>query len=61
MGALGFFILVLAVAAVVVRAVVKANQRRAAERTQAELEPVRKLAFEDITAFGEDLQELDSR
>ena len=53
------FLVVLAIAAVVVRAVVKANQRKAAERKEAELEPVRKLAFEDVTAFGEELQVLD--
>src|SRR3989337_1990096 len=29
------------------------------ERRNAELEPVRKLAFEDITALGEELQLLD--
>ena len=53
------FLVVLAIAAVVVRAVIKANQRKAAERKEAELEPVRKLAFEDVTAFGEELQVLD--
>jgi hypothetical protein len=53
------FLLLLAIAAVVVRSVVKGNQRKALERKQAELEPVRKLAFEDVTALGEELQELD--
>ncbi|HEV7628331.1 MAG TPA: hypothetical protein VGO89_17690, partial [Streptomyces sp.] len=53
------FLLLLAVAAVVVRALVKANQRKALERKQTELEPVRKLAFEDVTALGEELQQLD--
>ena len=53
------FLVVLAIAAVVVRAVVKGNQRKALERKEAELEPVRKLAFEDVTAFGEELQVLD--
>ena len=53
------FLVVLAIAAVVVRAVIKANQRKAQERREAELEPVRKLAFEDVTAFGEELQVLD--
>ena len=38
---------------------VKANKRKALERKQAELEPVRKLAFEDVTALGEELQLLD--
>ena len=36
--------------------VIKGNQRKALERKEAELEPVRKLAFEDVTAFGEELQ-----
>ncbi len=58
MGLLVFLVL-LALAALAVRAVVKANQRKALERKQAELEPVRKLAFEDVTALGEELQQLD--
>src|SRR3954453_15531798 len=53
------FLVLLAVAAVVVRAVVQGNKRKALERKQAELEPVRKLAFEDVTALGEELQQLD--
>lgn len=53
------FLVLLAVAAVVVGSVVKANKRKALERKQAELDPVRKLAFEDVTALGEELQELD--
>ena len=53
------FLLVLGLAAVVVRSAVKANQRKALERKQAELEPVRKLAYEDVTALGEELQLLD--
>jgi hypothetical protein len=53
------FLVLLAVAAVVVGAIVKGNQRKALERKQAELEPVRKLAFEDVTALGEELQQLD--
>ncbi len=54
------FLALLAVAAVVVRSVVKGNKRKAVERKQAELEPVRKLAFEDVTALGVELQELDT-
>ncbi|WP_027863221.1 hypothetical protein [Marmoricola sp. URHB0036] len=54
------FLVLLAVAALVVRAVVQGNKRKALERKQAELEPVRKLAFEDVTALGEELQELDT-
>ncbi|MFC6286624.1 hypothetical protein ACFP3Q_10455 [Nocardioides sp. GCM10027113] len=37
----------------------KSNQRKALERKESELAPVRKLAFEDITALGEELQALD--
>ena len=53
------FLALLAVAALVVRSVVQGNKRKAQERKQAELEPVRKLAFEDVTALGEELQLLD--
>jgi hypothetical protein len=35
------------------------GEQRALERKQAELEPVKKLAFEDITALGVELQDLD--
>src|SRR5215203_6343868 len=35
------------------------NKERELARREDELAPVRKLAFEDITAFGEDLQALD--
>ena len=61
-GPMGFlvFLVLLAVAALVVRAVVQGNKRKALERKQAELEPVRKLAFEDVTALGEELQQLDT-
>src|SRR6201991_2421468 len=54
------FLVLIAVAAVVVRSVVQGNKRKALERKQAELEPVRKLAFEDVTALGEELQQLDT-
>jgi hypothetical protein len=53
------FLVVLLLAALGVSAIVKANQRKALERKQAELEPVRKFAFEDVTALGEELQLLD--
>jgi len=52
-------LIVLAVGAVVVWLVVRSNQRKALARKAAELEPVKKLAFEDVTALGEQLQELD--
>jgi hypothetical protein len=54
------FLLLLAIAGVVVVSVVKSNKRTAIERRQADLEPVRKLAFEDVTALGEELQRLDN-
>ncbi len=53
------FLLLLAVAAVAVVAMVKATQRKALERKEAELAPVRQFAFEDVTALGEELQLLD--
>ena len=53
------FLVLLAIAAVVVVTIVKANQRKALERKRAELEPVRQFAFEDVTALGEELQMLD--
>ena len=37
----------------------KVSKQRALEQKAAELEPVKKLAFEDITALGGELQELD--
>ena len=52
-------LVVLAVGALVVWLVVRSNQRKALARKAAELEPVKKLAFEDVTALGEELQELD--
>ena len=57
-----WLVLLVAVAAVVALVVVVSNRRKAAEaaRREAELAPVRKLVFEDITAFGVDLQDLDA-
>src|SRR6195952_4887000 len=54
------FLILLAIAGVVVVSVVKSNKRKAVEQRRAELEPVRRLAFEDVTALGEDLQRLDN-
>ncbi len=53
------FLVVIAVAAAIVVAVVKSNQRRALARKEAELAPVRTLAFEDVTALGEELTLFD--
>jgi hypothetical protein len=58
---MGFLVLLLVVAAIIGVIIVskRRGEARALERKQAELEPVKKLAFEDITALGVDLQELD--
>jgi hypothetical protein len=56
----GWIFLVLVVLAVAAFVVVRRrNQQLAAERAVRELEPVKKLAFEDVTALGVDLQDLD--
>ena len=55
---IGLLVLVALIAGVVVVAG-RSRKARALERKSAELEPVKKLAFEDITALGVDLQELD--
>ncbi|WP_194944181.1 MULTISPECIES: hypothetical protein [Aeromicrobium] len=54
-------VLVLVIAALGAVALVAGRRRKEREltRREDELAPVRKLAFEDITAFGEDLQQLD--
>lgn len=54
-----FILLFLAAILGVVGYASSANKRKALERKQAELAPVKKLAFEDITALGVALQELD--
>jgi hypothetical protein len=55
-------VVVLLVLAAAVAAIVVASRRakaRELERREAELAPVRKLTFEDVTALGEQLQQLD--
>ena len=52
-------LVVVAVIAGVVMVASRSRKARELQRKQTELEPVRKLAFEDITALGVDLQELD--
>jgi hypothetical protein len=54
-------VVLIVLAAIVVGVVLsrRSGQRRELERQRAELEPVKKLAFEDITALGEQLQALD--
>ncbi len=55
------WVVVLLVLAVVVALTVSSRRgkERALAQRRAELEPVKKLAFEDITALGEELQSLD--
>jgi hypothetical protein len=55
------WIVVLLLVGLVAAAVVskRRGKERALAQRQAELEPVKKLAFEDITALGEELQSLD--
>ena len=57
----GLVLIVLVIVGVVALAVVagRRNQARELERKKTELEPVQKLAFEDVTALGTDLQDLD--
>src|SRR3954452_13856407 len=57
MGWVWLLVLVVAVAGFFV--VRRRNRALAAERAARQLEPVRKLAFEDVTALGVDLQDLD--
>jgi hypothetical protein len=51
---------VLAVVLLVVGAVNRRTRSREVARRTAELEPVKKLAYEDITALGTELQDLDA-
>ena len=56
----GVVVLVLVVLAVAAFVVVRRRNREAADqRAAAELAPVKKLAFEDVTALGVQLQDLD--
>ena len=59
MGGLILLVLVLLAAAVFV-VVRRRNKQLAAERAVRELEPVKKLTFEDVTALGVELQALDA-
>jgi hypothetical protein len=57
----GVILLVLIVLAVVAFVVVRRrNREAAAERAARELEPVKKMTFEDVTALGVELQDLDA-
>jgi len=59
---MGGILVLVVLAALVVAAVVAGRNAKVkdAERAEAELEPVRKLAFEDITALGVELQDFDA-
>lgn len=52
-------LVLLALVAIVVIVASRASKRRELERKRAELEPIKKLAFEDVTALGEQLRDLD--
>src|SRR3954463_16062640 len=52
-------LIVLAVIAVVVIWSSRAGKKRELERKQRQPEPVKRLAYEDVTALGEQLQALD--
>ena len=52
-------LVVLGVAGAVAVVMSRRAKERELQRREDELAPVKKLAFEDITAFGVDLQELD--
>ena len=52
-------LVVLGVAGAVAVVMSRRSKERELQRREDELAPVKKLAFEDITAFGVDLQELD--
>jgi hypothetical protein len=56
------WLVVLILVAIVAVAVVasRRNQQRAIEQRRTELEPVKRLADEDVTALGSELQELDA-
>jgi hypothetical protein len=57
----GVIVLLILIGAIVAAVVAnRNNKRRELERQQAELEPVKKFAFEDITALGTELQSLDA-
>ena len=58
---MGWLLLIVLIAAIAGVAVVakRSADRKELERKAAELEPVKKLAYEDITALGVELQDLD--
>jgi len=59
MGQAVLLVVVIAVVVLVVRQSRKRREAAALERTRRELEPVKRLALEDVTALGEQLRDLD--
>jgi hypothetical protein len=59
MGELLTLVVIAGIIAAVVVVTSRRSKARALERKEAELAPVRKLTFEDVTALGEQLQALD--
>jgi hypothetical protein len=59
MGELLVILILLAVVLGIVGYTSKVGKERALAKKAAEVEPVKKMAFEDVTALGVDLQELD--
>lgn len=53
------FLALLAIGAAIVISQSRRHKQRAEQQRRAQLEPVRRMAFEDVTALGEELQQLD--
>src|SRR3954470_17916334 len=53
------YLVLLAILVIAVIVASRVSKRRQLEHRRRELEPVKKLAFEDVTALGEQLQALD--
>jgi hypothetical protein len=60
MGGVILLVVILALGAVAVFVVRRRNRELAAERATRELEPVKRMTFEDVTALGVELQDLDT-
>jgi hypothetical protein len=60
MGGVILLVVVLVLGAAAVFVVRRRNRELAAERANRELEPVKKMTFEDVTALGVELQDLDN-
>jgi hypothetical protein len=60
MGGVILLVVVLVLGAAAVFVVRRRNRELAAERANRELEPVKKMTFEDVTALGVELQDLDT-